>query len=108
MNLKTFFFRLVAGILCVSIMLSQFTAFSTETKSEKKDNNSENTQIEQFNPQSVSPNYDFSFEAIVPEFLPQLYTVYISSKSENTVQFPNFINTYFANLFEHHIAINAP
>ncbi len=109
MKVKLNFLRTVAGILCMSIMVSQFaviTSFFETTKTAQKAE--KETQVEQFKPQTIAPNYDFSFEAIIPVFVSNFVAIiYLENKSIKS-SLPSFINMYLANLFEHHIAINAP
>ncbi len=112
MKVKVNFLRSIAGILCMSIMLSQFAVvasfFELPKFEQKAEKDTDKTQIEQFKPQTIAPNYDFSFEAIIPVFISQVSTlIYIESAITKSA-LPSFINTYLANLFEHHIAINAP
>jgi hypothetical protein len=108
MNFKSSLLRTISGLLCMSIMVSQFAVISCIFENHKPESKTEQTHIEQFKPQAVAPNYDFSFEAIIPEFLTQFITVFFNESLANKSVLPNFINTYLANLFEHHIAINAP
>jgi hypothetical protein len=108
MNFKTYLIRAISGLLCMSIMVSQFAVISSFFENQKAEKKTEQTHIEQFKPQAIAPNYDFSFEAIIPEFVSQFSTVFFIETSANKSVLPSFINTYLANLFEHHIAINAP
>ena len=112
MKVKLNFLRTVAGILCMSIMVSQFAVitsfFETPKTEQKADKESDSTQIEQFKPQTIAPNYDFSFEAIVPVFVSNVPNFVFLENTRIKSSLPSFINTYLANLFEHHIAINAP
>jgi hypothetical protein len=108
MNFKTSLLRAISGILCMSIMISQFAVISSFFEVHQEKNKTEQTQVEQFKPQAIAPNYDFSFEAIIPEFISNFCAVFFLETSANKSELPSFINTYLANLFEHHIAINAP
>jgi hypothetical protein len=108
MNFKPSVLRAISGLLCFSIIVSQFAVISSFFKVQKVESKTEQTHIEQFKPQAVAPNYDFSFEAIIPDFTSYVITVFYIETSDSKSVLPSFINTYLANLFEHHIAINAP
>jgi hypothetical protein len=99
--------RFVAAICFISILISQL-AVNQRYETSDTENTSEETSLSQFNPQSISPSYSFSFEGIVPVTI-QISHVLIDLKIKIIKTRTSFsLNSYFAKLFEHHIAINAP
>lgn len=97
-------------MLCVfTTQVSALTIHEGYEVSASDDKDDKQPVFRQLTHETVVPNYDFSFGEINYYFSePYTDCFFLFQKSVPALWQPQPENTYFAKLFEHHIASNAP